>query len=277
MALAESVGGTIVNADASQVYRDLRILSARPSTADEARVPHRLFGHRDGAQACSAAEWAQEAEAAIDAAHAAGSLPILVGGTGLYIRTLLDGIAPVPEIDPAVRAEVRGLPVAEAYAALRQEDPALAGRLHANDTTRVQRALEVIRSTGRSIGEWRLGRAGGIGDRIALAVEVIDPPLEDLYARCDARVAAMVAEGALDEVAALLRRELDPALPVMRAIGVPQFAAHLAGRSSLDEAIARIAQATRNYAKRQRTWLRHQVPAPSAGRASRRIPQEGMG
>jgi tRNA dimethylallyltransferase len=258
LALAESTGGTIINADASQVYRDLRVLSARPPAEEEARAPHRLFGHRDGAIACSAADWAEEAKAAIAEAHRVGSLPILVGGTGLYVRTLLDGIAPVPEIDPDVRDIVRGMPVVEAYAALQHEDAALAARLHPNDTTRVQRALEVVRSTGVSLGVWRETRSGGIRALVALAEEVIDPPVAELYARCDARVDRMVDDGALDEVAALVDRRLDPDLPVMRAIGVPQFAAYLAGESSLAGAVDAVRQATRNYAKRQRTWLRHQ-------------------
>lgn len=254
--MAEQVGGTIINADASQVYRDLRILSARPSTEEEARVPHRLFGHRDGATACSAADWAGEATVAIAEAQAAGRLPILVGGTGLYIRTLLDGIAPVPGIDPTVRADVRAMPVADAYAALQDEDPTLAARLHPHDTTRVQRALEVVRSSGISLTQWRETAVGGIRNTVALTREVIDPPVAELYARCDARVDCMVADGALEEVEALIERRLDPALPVMRAIGVVPFAAYLAGDSTLEEAVAAVRQATRNYAKRQRTWLR---------------------
>jgi len=260
LALAEATGGTIINADASQVYRDLRILSARPTEEEEARVPHRLFGHRDGAVACSAAEWAAEAKAAIAAVHGDGRLPIVVGGTGLYIRTLIDGIAPVPEIDASVRAGVRAMPVEQAYVALQQEDSALARRLHANDTARVQRALEVVRSTGRSIAEWRQARTGGIGGAVALEITLIDLPVPELYARCDARVAHMVEQGALDEVAELLARGLDPMLPVMRAIGVREFAATLRSDTDLRESVAAVAQATRNYAKRQRTWLRHQLP-----------------
>jgi tRNA dimethylallyltransferase len=256
--LAERTGGTIINADASQVYRDLRVLSARPSADEEARVPHRLFGHRDGAIACSAVDWAAEAKVAIAEAHGEGRLPILVGGTGLYLRTLLDGIAPVPDIDPHVREAVRALPVADAYVALEREDASLAGRLHPNDTTRVQRALEVVRSTGVSLAEWRKKLSGGIRAQVALSEEMIDLPVTELYARCDARVDRMVEDGALDEVEALIARHLDPALPAMRAIGVPQFAKHLAGESSLTEAVDALRQATRNYAKRQRTWLRHQ-------------------
>ena len=166
--LAERIGGVVVNADASQVYRDLRILSARPSPADEARVPHRLFGHVDGADSCSAARWAAEARAVIGEVHAAGQVPVLVGGTGLYLRTLLDGIAPVPAIDPAIREAVRALPVAQAHAALAVEDPAAAARLAPADTTRVARALEVVRSTGRPLAAWQAQREGGIGGAVDL-------------------------------------------------------------------------------------------------------------
>ena len=177
--LAEKHGGTVINADSAQVYRDLRIVTARPSAEEEARAPHRLFGHVDAADAgYSAARWASEARDAIDAAVAAGSLPILVGGTGLYLRTLIDGIAPVPEIDPAIRAEVRAMPVADAYAALADADPEQAAKLNPTDTTRVARALEVIRSTGRSIAEWRRERVGGIGERIDLRALILLPPRE---------------------------------------------------------------------------------------------------
>ena len=153
--LAETANGVVINADASQVYADLRILSARPDEAEMARAPHRLFGYRDAANACSAADWAEDAKAEIDAAHAAGQLPILVGGTGLYLRTLLYGIAPVPDIDPEIRSRVRSLPTHRAYFALTREDPEAAKRLAPQDTTRIARALEVIRSTGRTLSDWQ--------------------------------------------------------------------------------------------------------------------------
>jgi tRNA dimethylallyltransferase len=264
IALAEARDGSVINADASQVYRDLRILSARPSAEEEARVPHLLFGYRDGARACSAADWAEDARAAIGEVLAAGRLPILVGGTGLYIRTLLDGIAPVPEIDPQVRAQVRLLSAAETHAALAKEDPASAARLHPNDTARLHRALEVIRSTGRPIGAWRESRIGGIAHSVHIELENIVTSVAELYARCDARVDQMIAAGAIAEVARLRERRLDPDLPVMRAIGVSQLIQYLDGDIALEEAIASIKQATRNYAKRQRTWLRHQLPKAAA-------------
>jgi tRNA dimethylallyltransferase len=259
--LAEAADGVVVNADASQVYRDLRILTARPSAADEARVPHRLFGHVDGAAACSAADWAAAARAEIDAIHAARKLPVLVGGTGLYLRTLLDGIAPVPAIEPAVRAAVRALPVAEAHAALAREDPVAAARLAPADTARVARALEVVRSTGRPLADWQRERRGGIGDRIALSPMILLPDRDDLYVRCDRRLDAMFAEGAIEEVAALLARDdLPRDAPVRRAIGVPEIASMLAGDLTRAEALARTKTATRRYAKRQYTWFRHQPP-----------------
>ncbi len=258
LALAEREDGTIINADASQVYRDLRILTARPTPADEARAPHLLYGHRDGAEASSAADWAREASAAIAATHAAGRLPILVGGTGLYLRTLIDGIAPVPQIDAATRAEVRALSAAAAHAALRREDARAAAPLHPHDTARLQRALEVVRATGRSILDWREARTGGIAGSMAIEVQRLDPPVEQLYAGCDARVEQMIAAGALAEVEQLSSRRLDPALPIMRVIGVPALMSCLAGTTSLPCAVERIKQETRNYAKRQRTWLRHQ-------------------
>ena len=250
----------IINADSAQVYADLAVLSARPSVAEIRGVPHRLFGSWDGATACSAADWATAAKAEIAAAHEAGAVPILVGGTGLYIRTLLDGIAPVPEIDAAVRAQMRALPLDEAYAALQVEDPDRAALLSPADSQRITRALEVVRSTGKPLGHWQQQLEGGIGDSATLVPLVLLPEREALYARCDARFAAMLDQGAVDEVAALLARDLHPALPVMRAIGVAEIAAMLRGELSREECIASGQQATRNYAKRQYTWLRHQPP-----------------
>ncbi len=250
----------VINADSAQVYADLAVLSARPCGEDMRCVPHRLFGTWDGAQACSAADWAAAAKAEISAAHLAGAVPILVGGTGLYIRTLLDGIAPVPEIDAAVRAEVRALPLAVAYEALRAEDPPRAATLSAADSQRITRALEVVRSTGKPLGHWQQQLTGGIMDEVTLAPLVLLPERAALYARCDARFTQMMEHGAVDEVEALLARNLDLALPVMRAIGVAEIAAMLRGELTYDECITRGQQATRNYAKRQYTWLRHQPP-----------------
>jgi len=261
LALAEARHGTIVNADSAQVYRDLQVVSARPSEAEERRAPHRLYGYRDGAEPCSAADWAEDAKAAIAEAHADGRLPILCGGTGLYLRTLLDGIAPVPPIDPAVRAAVRALPVAEAHALLTREDPQAAARLRPSDTTRVARALEVIRSTRRSLADWQGERTGGLGDGIRLRPLLLLPPRDWLYARCDRRFEEMMSDEGLAEISSLLERSLSPTLPVMRAIGVREIAGFLRGETRRDEALAAGRQATRRYAKRQYTWFAHQPPA----------------
>ena len=261
LALAEATGSaTIINADASQVYADLRVLSARPTPAEEARVPHCLFGYLDGAEHGTAARWAADAAAAVDAALAAGRLPILVGGTGLYLRTLLDGIAPVPAIDPAIREQARALPVAAAHASLATVDPAAAARLHSADTTRVARALEVALSTGRPLAAWQAERVGGIGGRITLAPLILLPDRAALVARCDARLAEMFDGGAVEEVAALLARALPADAPVLRAIGVPEIAGYLRGDWSREQALAQARLATRRYAKRQYTWFRHQPP-----------------
>ena len=261
LGLAQLTPATLINADASQVYKDLRVLSARPSAEEEAQAPHRLFGSFDGADSCSAAQWAKEARAAILDSAAQGRLPILVGGTGLYLRTLLNGIAPVPEIDPVIRADIRALPLIDAYQALAREDAEAASRLSPNDSTRICRALEVVRSTGRPISDWHSDPVGGIGDKIRLHPLILLPPRDWLYARCDQRFVQMMDSGAIEEVEALLHRGLDPDLPVMRAIGVPEIAAMLSGRLSRDAAIEQGQRATRNYAKRQFTWFRNQSPA----------------
>ena len=263
LTLAERHGGTIVNADSAQVYRDLRIVTARPSLEEEARAPHRLFGHVDAADAeYSAARWAAEATVEIDSAIAAGGLPILVGGTGLYLRTLIDGIAPVPSIDAAVRAEVRAMNLDDAYRELSMVDRVGAARLHPADTTRILRALEVVRSTGRPIAEWRRAREGGIGGRIDLSALILLPPRDWLNDRIDRRFAAMVEAGAMAEVAALIAREDVPLdAPARRAIGMPELAAAVLGEITIGEAIERASLATRQYAKRQYTWFRNQ-PAP---------------
>lgn len=251
----------IINADSAQVYADLRVLSARPLDEETKGVPHRLFGTWDAAISCSAADWAAAARTEIATAHAAGALPILVGGTGLYFRTLLDGIAPVPPIDPAIRAAVRAMPVAEAHAALAREDPERAALLAPADATRVTRALEVVRSTGKPLSHWQARREGGIGEAVTLAPLVLTADRKWLAERCDRRFAAMIDHGAVGEVQSLLARRLDPALPAMRAIGVREIGDWLTGGATREEAIAAGQLATRQYAKRQATWFRHQAPA----------------
>jgi len=260
LALARRSGGVIVNADASQIYRDLGVLSARPSAAEMAEADHRLFGIGDGAESCSAADYAALASAEVAVIHASGRLPILVGGTGLYMRSLLDGIAPVPPIDPEVRRKVRTASVSENRVRLLSADPDAATRLNAADTTRIARALEVVLSTGKTLAEWQDRRAGGIGGTIVLRPLILLPPREWLNRRCGERFAAMLDGGAVAEVKALLARGLDPELPVMRAIGVREIAAMLRGEMTRDAALAAGQLATRRYAKRQYTWFSHQPP-----------------
>jgi tRNA dimethylallyltransferase len=256
MALARRTGGVIVNADSAQLYRDLPIISAAPTVAEEAEVEHRLYGFRDGADPCSAADWAALAKAEIDDLHRADRLPIVVGGTGLYIRTLLDGIAPVPAIDPAIRLEARAATVAENRFQLESLDPGAAARLDDADTTRIARALEVVRSTGKTLSYWQQHLTGGIGDQITLRPLILLPPRDWLLARCDRRFADMLDHGAIEEVARLIARGLNPALPVMRAIGVREIAEG-GERAAM---IARGKIATRRYAKRQYTWFSNQPP-----------------
>jgi tRNA dimethylallyltransferase len=261
LALAErGRKGVVVNADSAQVYADLAVLSARPNDEEMRGIEHRLFGAWDGAESCSAADWAAAAKCEIADIQAQDTVPILVGGTGLYLRTLLDGIAPIPSIDSEVREAVRALPVAEAYQALQSEDPERAEALNPADTTRIARALEVVRSTGKPLGYWQERREGGIAETVDLHPAVVLPPRGEIYRRCDARFARMLDSGAIQEVEALLVRKLDPALPVMRAIGAAEIAALLRGEITREEALTRGAQATRNYAKRQYTWARHQFP-----------------
>ena len=253
--LAEARNGVIINADSAQLYRDLPILFAAPSPEDRAAADHRLYGVRDGADPCSAADWAALARAEIASVHAEGRLPILVGGTGLYIRTLLDGIAPVPRIDPAIRDTIRNRPVADNRAELARLDPDAAASLNPADTTRIARALEVVCSSGKPLSHWQQQREGGIIDTVDLRPLILLPPRPWLYQRCDQRFAAMIAQGAVDEVRRLLARGLDPNLPVMRAIGVTEIASGGADIVTLGQ------QSTRRYAKRQYTWFANQPPA----------------
>jgi len=265
VALAQRLGaagrrGVVINADSAQVYADLAILSARPSEEEMGGIEHRLFGAWDGAEACSAAAWAARARAEIAACHEAGAVPILVGGTGLYLKVLLEGIAPIPPIDPAVRAAVRAMDEGDAYKLLALEDPERAMQLDPGDRQRIARALEVKRSTGVTLADWQRAKAGGIADMVNLVPLIVEPERAWVYERCDARFAAMLDAGAIAEVEALLARGLDPDLPVMRAIGVPEIAAFLAGAIDGERMLAAGQQATRSYAKRQFTWFRRQPP-----------------
>jgi tRNA dimethylallyltransferase len=257
--LAECANGVIINADASQMYRDLAIVSARPTPEEEAALPHRLYGVLAGDDVCTVSRWVALAKAEIAAARGRGQQPIIVGGTGMYLTALVHGLAPVPAIADDVRATVRLLDTAAARAALEQEDPAAAARLMPADRQRTLRALEVVRSTGRTLADWQQRRDGGIGVAAVQGI-IVDRPRAELNARAATRLDAMLAAGALDEVAALLALGLPADVPVMKALAVPQLAAHLAGAIDLDAAMAQALHVTRQYQKRQQTWARNQFP-----------------
>jgi tRNA dimethylallyltransferase len=259
--LASGLEGTIINADSLQIYRDLRILSARPDEAAMARVPHRLYGYLDAAERGSAGRWRALALDEIAASHRTGRLPIVVGGTGLYLRALQHGLAAIPAIPAAVREEAAQLYRTLGGAAFRERlaahDPVAASRLPPGDSQRLMRAFEVVRATGRPIGEWHSGAAPASPYRFASVL--LAPPREALYDACNARILGMIAKGALDEAAALAARDLAPTLPAMKAVGVPELLRHVRGEIALDDAVAAAQQATRRYAKRQMTWFRHQM------------------
>lgn len=263
LALAEREDGEVVNADSMQLYRDLAVLTARPSAEDEARAPHHLYGIADAADGWSVGRWLAAATTVLDGVAARGRAAIVVGGTGLYFRALTKGLAEIPAIPAHVRAAAEalfdGAGEAAARARLAALDPAAQARISSGDRQRLVRALEVAMATGRPLTEWQAATRPTLppGSYRALALE---PPRAALYARCDARLAAMAATGALDEVRTLMTRGLDPNLPAMKATGLRELARHLAGELTLDQAIAAGAQATRRYAKRQLTWLRNQTP-----------------
>jgi tRNA dimethylallyltransferase len=261
--IAASLGGVIINADSMQVYGDLRIITARPSPAEEARAPHRLYGHVDAAENYSTGRWCADAAAMLAAARQEGRVAILVGGTGLYFKALTAGLTAIPATPPAVRAAVRARLDEHGAAALHEElarrDPVTAARLHPADRLRVARALEVLDATGRSIGDWHRDGMAPLLDSVRVAKVFLAPNREDLYRRIDARFDAMLAAGALGEVQALAARHLDPLLPAMKAHGVPWLIRHLAGEMTLAEAAAEAKKDTRRYAKRQFTWFHHQL------------------
>jgi tRNA dimethylallyltransferase len=273
--LALRLGGTVINTDSMQVYRDLRVLTARPTPEEEARVPHRLYGQADAAVNYSAGMWVRDAAAALAEARAAARLPIFVGGTGLYFKALTRGLSAVPEIPPRVREDVRARLERDGPEALHRtlagRDPAMAERLKPRDRVRIARALEVIEATGRSLADWhREGQPPLLPPGETVAV-FLAPERPALYARINARFGAMAEEGALDEVAALMARGLDPLLPAMKAHGVPALMRYLRGEIDRDSAIEIGQTDTRHYAKRQFTWFRHQLEefhwiAPEAAR-----------
>ena len=253
----------VINADSMQVYADLRIITARPSVADEGRVPHRLYGVVPASVRMSAARWRELALAEIDAAHAAGRLPIVVGGTGLYLRSLMNGLSDIPEIPATVRQAAMdlqaGIGSAALHARLAEIDPITAARLHPTDSQRLVRAWEVIQATGRSISDWQAAPPTGAPSHLTFTTLVVEPPRDRLYVQCDRRFVMMLTEGALAEVAAFDALDLDPSLPAAKALGVPELRALLHGQMNPSDATARAQQMTRNYAKRQLTWFRNQM------------------
>jgi tRNA dimethylallyltransferase len=260
LAIAEGLGGTVINADSMQLYRELRILTARPSEAEERLAPHRLYGTVPASEAFSVGRWLEAAQGAIADARGAGRVPILAGGTGLYFKALLEGLAPVPDIPPEVRGHWREQSERLGPEALHRElaarDPGMAAKLRPSDPQRIVRALEVIDATGVSLSEWQGAPASPVLDLDAVMKLVIAPEREPLYAAIDARFDRMIEAGALEEVEALLALGLDDSLPAMRAHGVRELRAYFAGASSLEEAAAKAKTESRRYAKRQMTWAR---------------------
>jgi tRNA dimethylallyltransferase len=259
--LADAFGGTVINADSQQIYRDLRILTARPDATAESRVPHRLYGFLDASERGSVGGWRERALDAIATSTGAGRLPILVGGTGLYLRALKNGLAPVPKIPEAVRREALELHRLLGGTGFREQlarlDPAGAERLFPGDRQRLVRAYEVVRGTGIPLSAWR--RRPHPSSPYHYSTILVMPPREKLYAACDARFLRMIESDALEEAAALDRRGLEADLPAMKAVGVPQLLCYLHGEMSLEAAVAAGQRATRQYAKRQMTWFRHQT------------------
>jgi tRNA dimethylallyltransferase len=277
LAVAEKLGGTIINADSMQVYRDLRIITARPTPQEEARVPHLLYGHVDAAENYSVGRWSIEAAAALAAARRVKRAAIIVGGTGLYFNALTRGLSAVPPIPAEIRASVRARLQKQGVAALHSElarrDPDAAARLMPGDRARITRALEVVLATGRSLLEWHEEGKPPVLDPALAAKIFLMPEREQLFGRIGARFDAMIASGALDEVRALAARELDRHLPAMKAHGVPWLIRHLRGEISPAEAAEAAKRETRQYTKRQLTWFRNQLPdfvwvAPEAARAA---------
>jgi tRNA dimethylallyltransferase len=262
--LAQKCGGVIINADSMQVYRDLSLLTARPTAAEEAEVPHRLYGHVDAAINFSAGAWVTDAAKALDEARADRRVPIFVGGTGLYFKALTRGLSAIPPIAPEIRERVRARLEAEGVKALHEllalRDPLSAERLKPRDRTRIARALEVKEATGRSITDWHREGLPPLLPPGSFHALFLNPEREVLYARIDARFDAMLKAGALAEVERLAARGLDPLLPAMKAHGVPALIRHLKGEITLSEAAEAARADSRHYAKRQFTWFRHQLP-----------------
>ncbi|MGA8613917.1 MAG: tRNA (adenosine(37)-N6)-dimethylallyltransferase MiaA [Xanthobacteraceae bacterium] len=264
LALAEKFGAEIINADSMQVYRDLRIITARPTVEEEQHVTHRLYGHVDAAENFSVGRWCEEAAAALAATRRAGRAAVVVGGTGLYFNALTRGIAAVPPIPADIREDVGARLVRDGvtalHAELKQRDPAAAARLMPGDRARVARALEVVLATGRSLFDWHEDNKPPGLDASAAAKIFLMPDRDALLRRIGARFDAMMAAGALEEARALAARNLDPNLPAMKAHGVPWLVRHLNGEIALEQAVEEAKRDTRQYTKRQATWFRNQLP-----------------
>ncbi len=264
LALAEKFGGTVVNADSMQVYRDLRIITARPTPDEEMRAPHVLYGHVDAGVNFSVGRWCTEAAAALETAKRESRAAIIVGGTGLYFNALTRGLAAVPPIPAEIRSAVRARLKSEGAAALHTEldrrDPAMAARLMPGDRSRISRALEVVLATGRSLLAWHEEGMPASLDPSTAAKIFLMPNRDELFRRIDARFAAMIVAGAIEEVRTLAARNLDPDLPVMKAHGVPWLIRYLRGEIGLAEAKEGAKRDTRQYTKRQATWFRNQQP-----------------
>jgi tRNA dimethylallyltransferase len=262
--LAQKTGGVVINTDTMQVYRDLRVLTARPTPKEESAVPHRLYGYVDASVNFSAGAWVADAARVLTEARAQNRLPIFAGGSGLYFKALTRGLSAVPPIPPEIRESVRARldrdGVEALHAELARHDAVSAERLKPRDRTRIARALEVVEATGRSLTDWHREGLPPILPPGEFTALFLSAEREALYARIDARFDAMLMAGALEEVAVLAARNLDPLLPAMKAHGVPALIRHLRGELTLEEA-ATIGRAdTRHYAKRQFTWFRHQLP-----------------
>lgn len=261
--LAETFGGVVINADSMQVYRELRILTARPSPEEEARAPHRLYGFRPAAEPYSVALWLEDAARVLSEAEEEGLLPIIVGGTGLYFHALTEGLSNIPAIPEDVRAywraEGEAHPAEKLHASLAQRDPQTAAALRPSDTQRIVRALEVLDATGMPLAEWQIRRTPPLLPASQTLRIVLELDRAELYARCDARFDWMMQAGALEEAAHIAELGLAAALPVMRAVGLPPLLAHLRGEMSLAEAETIAKTDTRRYAKRQMTWIRSKM------------------
>lgn len=259
MDIAKSSRGVIINADAMQVYRELRILTARPTEQQESEVPHRVYGVISAQEKCSAAKWLQLAKGAIDEAHGNKKIPLIVGGTGLYIKTLMEGLSPIPDVSDDAQQQASALWKEQGARALKERDTVMSARLKPGDMQRNIRSLAVLLATGKSLAHWQeIPRVKPYPDAV-FDIKYVDVPREELYRRCDARFLSMIKSGALEEAKKLKAMHLSSSLPALRAVGVQELFSYLDGKCDLDVATKKAQQATRNYAKRQVTWFKNQL------------------